>query len=174
MTRNRWVVGAVLLAVGVGLLSFVPSAWRTHLLEIARARGVLPYTADEAVALAYRRCSGCHDIDKVTKYCARCGPPFIIVSHFMKKYIEVFQSQGGTVPQLTDAELVAIVQTWNGLVGNWEADWRSQDLQKLLKGNEALTNLLATPVANRPIETALQGGRAPGSYKEQMAVEKGQ
>ncbi|MEO5350128.1 MAG: hypothetical protein H7836_10840 [Magnetococcus sp. YQC-3] len=174
MMRNRWVLGTVvLLFLGVGILLLLPNPWRLPLREQLQARGFLSYTHSEAVSMAYRRCGACHEIDKVTKYCARCGPPFIVVTHFMKKYIEISQSQGGTIPQLTDAELVTIVQVWNGLVGNWEADWRPQDLQKLVKGNKALLDLLATPAGSRPIEAALKGGHAPGSYKEQMAVEPG-
>lgn len=174
MTRNHWIVGSLLLLlVGIGLGLSRPTPWRDALFDMARAHGLFSYTSDEALALAYRRCSGCHEIDKVTKYCARCGPPFIVVTHFMKKYIEIAQSQGGIIPQLTDAELVAITQVWNGLVGNWEGDWRPQDLQKLLAENQPLLALLATPVDNRPIETALKNNNAPGSYKEQMAVEKG-
>ena len=172
MRRNLWrAVLFFILFAGVSGLFCIKNPLTSWVMEEVKARGILPYTADEAVALAYRRCAGCHDDDKITKYCARCGPPFVVVTHFMKKYVEVSRSQGSAIAQFTDAELVAIVQVWNGLVGNWEADWRQQDLQKLIEENKVLTDLLATPVEKRKIEAALQGKHAPGSYKEVKEIQ---
>ena len=118
------------------------------------------------MTLAYDRCGGCHEEEKITKYCARCGPPFIVVANFMKKYVEVTNSQGGSIRPFTSPELVAIIQVWNGLVGNWEKDWRKEDLERLLKHDPELLALLNTPAEKRPIEMALQDKSAPGSYKE--------
>jgi hypothetical protein len=85
----------------------------------------------------------------------------------MKKYIELANLDGNHVAPLTDAEVVAITQVWNGLIGNWEADWRLQDITKLLDNDEALIRLLNTPLEARMIEMALADKSAPGSYKEQ-------
>ncbi len=139
-----------------------------QLSKTAKANGYLSYTPDEAVALAYERCSTCHDVDKVLLYCSRCGPPFIVTIHFMKKYIELANLDGSHVKPFTDAEVVAIAQVWNGLIGNWEGDWRQQDMTKLLNNDQALIDLLNTPLEERSIEMALADKSAPGSYKEQI------
>jgi hypothetical protein len=137
-----------------------------QLSQAAKAKGYLSYTPDEAVTLAYEKCSTCHDVDKVLLYCSRCGPPFIVTIHFMKKYIELANLDGEHVEPLTDAEIVAITQVWNGLIGNWENDWRVQDMTKLLGDDQALIKLLNTPLNGRTIEMALNDKTAPGSYKE--------
>lgn len=160
------VVVLCILFIGSGVLLLTPNPLGARVLSEAKARGVLAYTADEAVSLAYNRCSGCHEEDKITKYCARCGPPFIVVANFMNKYVEVTNSRGGAIRPFTSPELVAIIQVWNGLVGNWEADWRHEDLKRLLKSDKALLALLETPLEKRPIEMALKDKSAPGSYKE--------
>ena len=38
------------------------------------------------------------------------------------------------VRPFSDAELTAIVQVWNALVGNWEGDWRQKDIKRMLRG----------------------------------------
>ncbi len=73
---------------------------------------------------------------------------------------------GTNYRQLSDSELVAITQVWNALVGNWEADWREQDLVKMLQGDVAMIALAKTPLDKRPIEIALKGKKAPGAYRE--------
>ena len=152
-------------AMGVAGVVFVPNALGTGLLREAKARGYLPYSPEEAVAMAYDRCGGCHEDEKILKYCARCGPPFIVVANFMKKYVDVANSQGASIPPFTTAELTAIIQVWNGLVGNWEKDWRQEDLKHLLRGDQVMIDLLETPVEKRPIESVLRDTSAPGSYK---------
>jgi hypothetical protein len=89
----------------------------------------------------------------------------------MKKYVELSNIQGKEIRQFSDAELVAITQVWNGLVGNWEGDWPRKDIRKLLGSDRALLDLLETPVEERPIEVVLQDKVAPGSYKE--IIQKG-
>jgi hypothetical protein len=84
----------------------------------------------------------------------------------MRKYVELSNSQGANIRQFSDAELVAITQVWNGLVGNWEGDWPRKDIRKLLDGDRALLELFETPVEERAIELVLQESVAPGSYKE--------
>jgi hypothetical protein len=58
------------------------------------------------------------------------------------------------------------VQVWNALVGNWEGEWRQQDIKRMLGGDLALIHLLETARDKRPIEVALRDKTAPGSYKE--------
>ncbi len=152
--------------IGLAAVLLVPNPIGNGLFKTAKARGYLPYSADEAIAMAYDRCGGCHEDEKILKYCARCGPPFIIVANFMKKYVDVANSQGASIAPFTNAELSAIIQVWNGLVGNWESDWRQDDLKHLLRGNKIMIKLLETPVEERPIESALKDKSAPGSYKE--------
>ncbi len=166
-------VAFLLLALlgSAGLLLFIPNPLGEQIITEAKAKGYLAYTPEEAIDLAYRRCSTCHSEQKIILYCARCGPPFIVVTHFMKKYVELMnlQGNGAVVEQFTDAELLAITQVWNGLIGNWESDWPRKDLKKLLGRDRALIRLLETPVAQRPIEAMLKDRSAPGSYKEQTS-----
>ncbi len=100
------------------------------------------------------------------QYCSRCGPPFVVVAQTMKKDVELSNLNGETVEPFSDAELVAIVQVWNALVGNWEGEWRQQDIKRMLGGDLALIGLLETSRDERPIEVALRDKTAPGSYKE--------
>lgn len=158
-------IALIVLVSAVGMI-LIPNPLGTKVLAMVKAQGYLEYTPEEATRLAYNRCGGCHEVEKITKYCARCGPPFIIVANFMKKFIDVANAQSATqIDQFTNAELVAIIQVWNGLIGNWEADWRTEDLKKLLSTNPGLIPLLETPPQQRPIENALKGKAAPGSYK---------
>ena len=84
----------------------------------------------------------------------------------MKKYVELMNQKGGKLKPFSDAELVAITQVWNGLIGNWEPDWGSKNLNKLLQGDLALIRLAETPMGERPIEMALKAKAAPGAHKE--------
>ncbi|MCP5074906.1 MAG: hypothetical protein GY947_16650 [Rhodobacteraceae bacterium] len=158
-------LAAVLGAAASTLL--VPNSLGRAFIKEAKALGYIAYTPEEATALAYERCSTCHSEEKMLKYCSRCGPPFIVVVHFMKKYTEITNAgnQGFKLQQFRDAEVVAIAQAWNALIGNWESDWPKDDLRKLLSKDQALIDLLATPVEQRPIEAALKDKRAPGSYR---------
>ena len=168
--RKGWIITVVLFAAVLGaavLIVFVPNVLGREIIKEAKAMGYIAYTPEEAVALAYERCSTCHSEEKMLRYCSRCGPPFIVVAHFMKKYTEITNAQnsGIKLKQFSDAEIVAIAQAWNALIGNWESDWPEKDLRKLLDQDQALIDLLATPVEKRPIEMALKGKHAPGSYQ---------
>jgi hypothetical protein len=170
--RSVAITGLLLIiAILAGLLLLIPNPLGEELLQQARIRGYLPYTPEAAITLAYDRCTTCHGDEKIVKYCPRCGPPFIVAVRFMKKYIELSNIQGKEIRQFSDAELVAITQVWNGLVGNWEGDWPRKDIRKLLGSDRALLDLLETPVEERPIEVVLQDKVAPGSYKE--IIQKG-
>ncbi len=168
--RKGWIIAVVSFAAVLGaavLIVFVPNVLGREIIKEAKAMGYIAYTPEEAVALAYERCSTCHTEEKMLRYCSRCGPPFIVVAHFMKKYTEITnaQNKGINLKQYSDAEIVAIAQAWNAMIGNWESDWPEKDLRKLLDQDQALIDLLATPVEKRPIETALKGKQAPGSYQ---------
>ena len=150
-----------------GLVVLVPNPLGAEIIQEAKAMGYIAFTPEEATVLAYERCSACHTEDKMLKYCTRCGPPFIVVTHTMRKYIDITNAQNKdlNIEQFTDAEIVAITQAWNALIGNWENDWPKKDIRKLLDGDAALIRLLDTPVKNRPIEAALKGKSAPGVYQ---------
>jgi hypothetical protein len=167
MKMRLWMIGFVCLiaATTVGAL-LTSNPLGAHILREAKARGYLHYSAAEATTLAYNRCTTCHGAEKILQYCSRCGPPFVVVAHTMKKYVELNNLAGEKVKPFSDAELVAITQVWNALVGNWEEDWRRQDIEELLGDDRALLDLVASEPENRPIEMALKGGIAPGSYKE--------
>lgn len=164
MKKIAWVVGLFIVAV-IGAV-IIPNPLKTQILAEAKYRGYLPYTTDEAITLAYNRCTTCHPAEKMLKYCSRCGPPFIVVSQSMKKYTELMNQKGGNFKPFSDAETVAITQVWNGLVGNWEPDWGMKDIKKLLQGDQALIRLAETPIEQRPIEVALKNKQAPGAHKE--------
>ncbi|HUW25117.1 MAG TPA: hypothetical protein VMW07_01170 [Gallionella sp.] len=166
MKKYRWAASVLLvvIVVAIGLVA-IPNPLSRQILAEAKYRGYLAYTTDEAVSLAYTRCTTCHPADKMLKYCNRCGPPFVVVTHSMKKYAELMNQQGGQFKPFSDAEAVAITQAWNGLVGNWEPDWGSKDVQKLLQGDQALIRLAETPIDKRPIEMALKNKQAPGTEK---------
>lgn len=167
MSQKKWLLlGILALLAAIAVLLLLPNPLRASVLAEAKYRGYLAYTTEEAVSMAYGRCVGCHSAEKMLKYCARCGPPFIVVTHTMKKYVELSKPKRSDLRQFSDAELVAITQVWNALVGNWEAGWGEKNLKKLLQGDQALISLLEKPTADRPIENALQGRRAPGAYLE--------
>ncbi len=166
--------GGTILAAGLGavfllgaIFLVVPNSLGHALTKEIKSRGYIAYTPEEAVDLAYNRCSTCHSEERMLKYCTRCGPPFIVVAHFMKKYVEITNAGNSHIDlrQFSDAEISVIVQAWNALIGNWEGDWPKEDLRKLLDDDEALLALLDLPVDQRPIETALKDKHAPGSYQ---------
>ena len=168
--RKGWIITVALFVavlVTAALVVLVPNSLGKAFIKEAKAMGYIAYTPDEAIKLAYERCSTCHSEEKMLKYCTRCGPPFIVVAHFMKKYTEITNAQNKdlNLKQFSDAEIVAIAQARNALIGNWESDWPEKDLRKLLDKDKALIDLLATPVTKRPIEAALKDKRAPGAYK---------
>lgn len=167
----RYIPIVTMLVLGLALIT--GGLW-SKALGMLKASGYISYTPVEAQELAYTRCVLCHPIDKVTKYCMRCGPPFVVVVHNMKKLISLERGKPGRefLKGMTDAEAVVITQVWNVLVGNWEDTWREQDLIKLLEGDKAQIRLLETPVKERQIEVALRGKRAPGAYEETFGVMK--
>ena len=171
MKKYKLVAGLFILVMvtAIGAVA-IPNPLGAQILAEAKSRGYLAYTPDEAITLAYSRCTTCHPAEKILKYCARCGPPFIVVSHSMKKYTELMIQKGGQFKPFSDAEVVAITQVWNGLVGNWEPDWGSKDIHKLLQGDQALIRLAETPIEKRPIEMALKNKHAPGSHKEDKKI----
>lgn len=167
----RYIPIVILLVLGLALIT--GGLWdKTG--GMLKAAGYIPYTPEEAQELAYTRCIQCHPIDKVTKYCMRCGPPFVVVIHNMKKLTSLERQKPGRefLKGMTDAEAMAITQVWNALVGNWEDTWREKDLIKLLEGDKAQIRLLKTPKKERMIEVAFQGKRAPGAYEETFGVTK--
>jgi len=165
MSKRLWISGLmiIVIVVVVGVL-LIPNPVGGKILEEAKYRGYVAYTPDEAVSIAYSRCTACHDAEKILKYCSQCGPPFIVVSQAMKKYLEIMNEKGKNIRPFSDAEIVAITQAWNALVGNWEPDWQLKDVKRLLQGDAALIRLAETPIEQRPIEMALKGKSAPGSY----------
>ena len=167
--RHVYIILAVVLAVS-GVFLLWTGGFKDRALMFVKSKGYMEYTPAEAQEIAYTKCKQCHPIDKVAKYCMRCGPPFIIVLHNMKKLISIEKNKPGMqwISNMSDAEAVAITQVWNALVGNWEDHWREEDLVKLLEGDKTLLSLLNTPVNERDIETALKGKTAEGTYKEVM------
>ncbi len=167
MGKRFWLIAALfLLAVAVTGLVLVPNPMGDRVLAAAKTRGYLAYTPEEATTLAYARCTKCHGAERMLQYCSRCGPPFVVVAHAMKKYVELSNLNGETIKPFSDAELAAIVQVWNALIGNWEGEWRQQDIKRMLGSDLALIRLLETSRDERPIEMALRNKTAPGSYKE--------
>lgn len=166
---KKYLIAGVVIALAAVAVLLIPNPLGGQIISEAKYRGYLDYTPDEAVTLAYSRCSSCHEIEKTLKFCATCGPPWAITINSMKKYIEVMNNNGADYKQLSDSESVAISQVWNALVGNWEHDFRQKDLIKMLKGDVALIELVKTPKEERPIEAALKGKKAPGAYKEVYA-----
>ncbi len=167
MRKRLWAAGIPLLisTLVIGLF-IMPNSLIIQVLAVAKANGFISYTPEEATDLAYGRCTTCHGVEKVLQYCSRCGPPFVVVAHSMKKFVELANLKSEVVKPFSDAELIAITQVWNALVGNWEGDWRQQDIRKLLRNDRALIRLAETSLEERPIEMALKDKTAPGSYKE--------
>lgn len=149
------------------IVLLVALLWKDGVARL-KAEGYIPYTPAEAQALAYNKCSQCHNTDKIAKYCMRCGPPLVVVVHNMKTLVRIENEKGKHLDGFTDAQAVAITQVWNALVGNWEKTFRLQDLAKLLEGDKALIKLTETPVKERPLEMAFAGKSMPGVYKEQQ------
>lgn len=163
--RSRYLI---LSAIFILTCTLIGWAYKDNIILSLKARGYLEYTPEEAVTLSYTKCSTCHSIDKITKYCFRCGPPFAVVVHNMKIFIDKEREKPGreALPAITDAESVAISQVWNALIGNWEEGWRKEDMKRLMKGDEPLIKLLDTPSSQRKIEMALYKKSVPGAHKE--------
>ena len=140
--------------------------------EEARAKGYLEYTPLEAKKMAEIRCSQCHQLERIAKYCRRCGPPFVVVMTHMERLMSQHQSRNPKkeILGLTKHQEVAVVQVWNAMVGNWESDFRREDLVSMIgERNDHLLALLDTPIDKRPIESGLMksGQRLKGVYEEE-------
>lgn len=161
MKSKIFIVIAVILAAVLAILWIKKGEIKARL----QSEGYIEYTTDEAISLAYSKCSTCHSAVKITNYCFRCGPPFIVVVRNMRTLLALERQKAGKsfLPDISDAEAVVITQVWNALLGNWEDSWRKKDLIKMLEKDEALKNLLDTPPADRNIEKALFGKKAPGA-----------
>ncbi|MBI5892844.1 MAG: hypothetical protein HZB79_04200 [Deltaproteobacteria bacterium] len=171
--KSFHILFALILAV-LGITLVISGGSKEKVLMYMKSRGYLEYTSQEAQELAYTKCKQCHPIDKITKYCMRCGPPFIIVTHNMKKLISIEKQKPGTawIDYMTDAEANAMTEVWNAIVGNWEDTWRKEDLKKLLENDKAMLKLLDTPVKERKIETALKGKTAEGVHETMKPLPK--
>ncbi len=152
------IVLAVLCIASAGVL-FVPNPVGQYLISEAKASGMVAYEPAEAYALAKRICTQCHTDERIKKYCERCGPPFIAVVPHMQSFIDNYKvsKPGLKVENITEVQAVAIVQVWNAIIGNWEKDFRQEDMLKLIGPYEFLKKLYLTPIEKRPIEMALMG-----------------
>ncbi|MBI3599943.1 MAG: hypothetical protein HY097_04800 [Nitrospinae bacterium] len=159
----------LMLILGVTLVIAVPNSLSRKISDGIKARGYMEYSPDDAKRLAMQICTQCHDTERIAKYCHRCGPPFIAVIPHMKKFIADYKMKDSykELSDVTDYQAAAIIQTWNALVGNWEADFRKQDLVKLIGDNKSLLELLNTPIEKRKIEYALRtrGDKVTGAYQ---------
>jgi hypothetical protein len=175
MKKNILIILGLIICLVLTCIAiyFIPNSLGDGIRSRLKSEGVLPYTAAEATRLAFDRCTSCHNEEKILKYCSRCGPPFIVVIHYMKRHIELKRRTVENFPELTSAEAVAITEAWNGLVGNWEDGVRREDLIYLLSGSDELIALLDVPISMRKIESELAQETLPGAYSyEQM--KKGQ
>lgn len=148
--------GALLIAAGIMI---VPNAAGNYIIREAKAEGYLAYTPVEAYDLANRICTQCHTTERIKKYCMRCGPPFIVLVPHMQTFIENYRvsKPGLKIENITETQAAVIVQVWNALVGNWEADFREDDIIKMLGNYEILKTLYRVPQDKRYIEMALMG-----------------
>jgi len=155
--RKGFFIGAVVFVIIVIVAVVAPNPLRSYVVNEAKASGYLQYTPAEAYDMAKFVCTQCHTVERIKLYCPRCGPPFVALVPHMQTFIDNFRQ---TKPNLelvnvTQPQAVAIVQVWNALVGNWEADFREQDIIKLIGQYDKLVELYLTPVGKRPIEVAL-------------------
>jgi hypothetical protein len=157
MRKKILLAGLALLVFGLAGAVWIPNPMAKYIISEAKANGYLEYSPAEAHELAKAICTQCHSVERIKLYCPRCGPPFIAVVPHMQTFIDNYKA---TKPNLefnsiTEHQAVAIVQVWNALIGNWEADFREQDILKLIGHYDKLAALYLTPVEKRPIEFAL-------------------
>ena len=62
-----------LLCLSAAALILIPNSAGKGVRAELLARGYLDYTPEEAMEMAYKRCTTCHDSEKIIKYCSRCG-----------------------------------------------------------------------------------------------------
>ena len=166
------------ILIGVTLVIAVPNSISKKITDKIKARGYMEYSPDDAKALALEKCTQCHDTERILKYCHRCGPPFIAVVPHMRKFLKDYREREPhkKFSDITDYQASAIAQTWNALVGNWEGDFRKDDLLKLIGNNKVLIDLYNTPIEKRKIEYALRksGTKVKGTYQpEGLGAESG-
>lgn len=154
------------LAIAFGAVFFiaagiiiVPNAAGNHIISEAKAEGYVAYKPTEAYDLANRICTQCHTAERIKRYCMRCGPPFIVLVPHMQTFIQNYRASkpGLKIENITESQAAVIVQVWNALVGNWEADFREADIIKMLGDYEILKALYKIPPEKRYIEMALMG-----------------
>lgn len=162
--RSRGRKSILIFLIGLAVVGFslfalfnFPNPLEEYIVSEAKAHGYIDYTPREAKNLATKICTQCHSLERIKLYCPRCGPPFVAVVPHMQTFIENYKA---TKPNLkfisiTEHQAVAIVQVWNALIGNWELDFREQDMMKLIGHYELLKDLYKTPVEQRKIEYAL-------------------
>ncbi|MGK7345166.1 MAG: hypothetical protein ACNS63_05095 [Candidatus Nitrospinota bacterium M3_3B_026] len=157
MRKLGFLIGiAAVAGVAVALVE-IPNPVSGYIIKEAKANGYMEYTPVEAYKLAKRICTQCHTEERIKLYCPRCGPPFVAVVPHMQTFIDNYKR---TKPNLklqniTQHQAAAIAQVWNALVGNWEGDFREQDILKLIGHYDVLKELYKTPVEKRSIEYAL-------------------
>jgi len=139
------------------LLIKVPNPVGSYIVSEAKANGFIEYDSLEAHAMAMKICTQCHTTERIKLYCPRCGPPFVAVIPHMQTFIQNYQKNKPDLEYInvTQYQAVAIVQVWNALVGNWESDFREQDMIKMIGNYDKLIKLYKTPVSERKIEMAL-------------------
>lgn len=152
-------VAAAVIAIGAAAIMIVPNPARDYIVSEAKAEGYVAYTPAEAYDLANRICTQCHGPERIKKYCMRCGPPFIVLVPHMQTFIDNYRvsKPGLKIENITETQAAVIVQVWNALVGNWEADFREPDIMKMLGDYEILKALYRVPPEKRYIEMALMG-----------------
>ncbi|MDH5478493.1 MAG: hypothetical protein OEY50_09180 [Nitrospinota bacterium] len=153
------IVSLVLLALLIAGVVFIPNPVGARIMSEAKANGYIQYHPLEAYDMARMICTQCHSDERIKMYCPRCGPPFVAVVPHMQTFIENYRKTKPDVQfvNITEPQAVAIVQVWNALVGNWEKDFREQDILKLIGHYDQLKALYLTPVDQRPIEAFLSG-----------------
>jgi hypothetical protein len=172
MKAKKYLIASIIFLATVLLIAWLS---KDTVLSEMKSRGYLEYTPDEAISLAYSKCSGCHNSAQITNYCFRCGPPFIVVVRNMRELLALEKSRPGRegLHDISDAEAVTIVQVWNALIGNWEEGWRKEDLIKMLQDDTALIDLVSVSPSDRKIEAALFGKKVAGAARDDIFDPKG-
>tara|TARA_B100000315_G_scaffold259397_1_gene315288 strand:+ start:17671 stop:18351 length:681 start_codon:yes stop_codon:yes gene_type:complete len=147
------------LSIFAALIFLIPNSLESYIISEAKAKGYIEYKPMEAHDLANKICTQCHTLERIKQYCPRCGPPFVAVVPHMQTFIENYKVSRPEVKviNITEPQAVAIVQVWNALIGNWESDFREQDILKLIGHYPLLAKLFKTPVEERKIEATLSG-----------------
>lgn len=152
-----FLVVTIILVVLLAITFTVPNPVGKYIISEAKANGYIEYEPLEAHQLAKEICTQCHSLERIKLYCPRCGPPFVAVVPHMQTFIRNYQKVKPDLKyrNITQVQAVAIAQVWNAVVGNWETDFREQDIIKLIGNYDKLIELYMTPVEERKIEMAL-------------------